>query len=68
MDMMKTSGLIHAYIRCGEFLKAKAANKKRRSSTNIGHWKVGMQLGSIEEGLCNYEAAIVHFREVVAEP
>ena len=74
MDMMETVELemlaeiylIRAYIGCGEFLKAKAAHKKRRS-TDKYHWVAGIQLGKIEEGLCNYEAAIAHFRKAVAE-
>ena len=63
MDMMETfdeeyfkaeTNLIRTYIRCGEFLKAKAAHKKRRSTDNydcIARW----QSGRIEEELCNYE-------------
>ena len=49
--------LIQAYIGFGEFLKAKAANEKRRS-TDIKERKVGMQSARIEEGLCNYGPAI----------
>ena len=75
MDMMETFELeiladvylIRAYIGCGEFLKAKAAHKKR-CSTDKFHWKTGIQeLGKIEVGLCNYESAITHFRKEVAE-
>ena len=74
MDMMKTfedefkaeTSLIAAYIGCGDFLKAEAADETRRS-TDINHWIDESQLGNIEEGLCNYEAAIPHYREVFAE-
>ena len=77
MDMMETLEekvqadsimyLIHAYIGCGEFLKAKAADKKRRSR-NIHDWTaVGLQSARIEEGLCNYKAAITHSREAVVD-
>jgi len=70
MDMMETfeeefqaeSNLICAYIGCGDFPKAKAVNKKRRS-TDI-NW---FQSGNIESGLCNYEAAIAHYRKFLAE-
>jgi len=70
MDMMETleeedqaeCNLIAAYIGCGEFLKAKDADKKRRST----YFVAGMHSGMIEEGLCNYKAAIAHFRKVVA--
>ena len=59
--------LVDAYIGCGEFLKAKAADEKRRSSpTHVYNWEAGLQLGRIEEGMCNYEAAIAHFRKVAA--
>jgi len=73
MDMVETfdeagqaeSNLIHAYIGCGEFLKAKAANEKRRS-TDKNHCLAMSQSGRIELGLCNDEAAIAHFRKAVA--
>jgi len=73
MDMMETFNekiqaeisLIYAYIGCGEFLKAKAAHKKHPRSFDIYQWV--FQAGTIAEGLCNYEAAIVHFRKVLAE-
>ena len=58
--------LVQAYIGCGEFLKAKAANEKYRSLTDINHGTAGVKSGRIEEGFCNYEAAIAHFREVAA--
>ena len=58
--------LIGAYIESGEFLKAKSANEKRRS-IDKDQWVVRLQSGSIEGGLCNYKAAIAHFREVIAE-
>jgi tetratricopeptide (TPR) repeat protein len=58
--------LIDAYIGCGKFLKAKSANEKHRS-TDIHDWLAGRQSGRIEEGRCNYKAAITHFREVVTE-
>ena len=58
--------LIRTYIGCGEFLKAKVADEKRRS-TDVDHWVAVLQSGRIEEGLCNHKAAIAHFREVVAE-
>ena len=75
MDAMKTleeeaqaeTILILAYIECGEFLKARAANKKRRPSTDIHDCFATWQSGRIEAGLCNYQAAIPYFREVVAE-
>ena len=57
--------LINAYIGCGEFLKAKAANEAR-ISIYVNRWEAGMESGRIEEGMCNYKAAIVHFRDVVA--
>jgi len=57
MDMMET---------IDEEDQAKATDAKRRS-THINDWEVGLQLGSIEEGLCDCEAAIVHFRKGVAE-
>ena len=74
MDMMETvrekvgveTNLINAYIGCGEFLKAKAAHKKCRSF-DMNRWVAEFQAGCIEEGLCNYEAAIIHYREVIAE-
>jgi tetratricopeptide (TPR) repeat protein len=60
--------LVRAYIGCGELLKAKAANKKRRRSTDKCDWvESRLQSGRIEKGLCNYKAAITHFREVAAE-
>ena len=69
MDIMETlkdedQAVIHliaAYIGCGEFLKAKTANKERRSN----HWTTRLQSGRIEKGMCNYEAAIAHFRKAV---
>jgi len=72
MDLMETVedeaqaeiNLITAYIGCGEFLKAKAADKKRRSCLMDGI--TGFQTGTIEKGLCNYEAAIAHFRKGIA--
>jgi hypothetical protein len=81
MDMMETFEqkvqaeilLINAYIGCGKFLKAKVANEARlsinvipRISMDVICWEVGMQSERIEEGLCNYKAAITHFRDVVA--
>ena len=76
MDMLETLeeegkmepflNLIEAYMNIGEFLKAKAADEKRRSSTNMNNWVAEMQSGQIEEGMCNYEAAIPHFRKVAA--
>jgi len=58
MDIMETlededqaeANFIAAYIGCGEFLKAKTANEKRRSN----HWTTRLQLGRIDEGMCNY--------------
>jgi len=49
MDMMETFEnkahaeieLIGAYMGFGEFLKAKAADKKRRRSTDMNHWLAG---------------------------
>lgn len=84
MDMMKTfedkykaetNLLIAAYIGCGEFLKAKADDEKRRCSTDMNDWTAEKQLAMqsvmqsvrIEEGLCNYEAAINHDRKWAAE-
>ena len=58
--------LIRAYIGCGEFLKAKAADEKCRS-TNGNDWLADLQSGKIEAGLCNYKAAIPHFRKGVVE-
>jgi tetratricopeptide (TPR) repeat protein len=58
--------LIQAYTQFGEFLKAKATNKKCLS-TDRNNWTAVMQSGEIEEGLCNYKAAIAHFRNGVAE-
>jgi len=74
MDMMKTFDeefqaemyLIEAYIGCGEFLKAKAANETRRS-THVKHWAARLQSGRIEDGLCKSKAAITHYRKVAAE-
>jgi len=74
VDMMETleeevqaeTNLIRAYIGCGEFLKAKAANKKR-ISTDINHFVDWFLSGRIEYGLCNYEAAIAHYRKYLAE-
>jgi len=43
--------LVQAYIGCGEFLKAKAANEKYRSLTDINHGTAGVKSGRIEEGL-----------------
>ena len=51
--------LIQAYIGCGEFLKAKAADEEHRSSNRY----LIIQSGRIEEGLCNYETAIDQYRE-----
>jgi len=73
MGMMETvededqaeTNLILAYIGCGEFLKAKAAHEKRRT-THIMDGITRLQSGMIEEGLCNYAAAIAHFRKVAA--
>ena len=56
--------LITAYIGCGEFLKAKAAYEKRRSS-NRRVLNFVLQSGRIEEGLRNYETAIDRYREDV---
>ena len=56
--------LIYAYIECGEFLKAKAVHMKRRSA-GINDCSAGWQPGRIEAGLCNYETASDHYREVV---
>jgi len=58
--------LIQAYTKFGEFLKAKATNKKRLSKDR-NNWIAVMQSGEIEEGLCNYKAAIAHFRKGVVE-
>jgi len=44
--------LINAFIGCGEFLKAKAADKKRRSTDIQNFVAVGLQSGRIEEGMC----------------
>jgi tetratricopeptide (TPR) repeat protein len=74
MDMMETveeknvltECLICAYIGCGDFLNANAAHKKCRSR-DIHDRTAGIQSGAIEEGLCNYKAAIVYFRKGVAE-
>ena len=74
MHMMKTFDedfqaemyLIEAYIGRGEFLKAKAANKIRRS-IDVKHWAARLQSGRIEDGLCNFKAAIIHYRKVAAE-
>ena len=49
--------LIAAYIGCGEFLKAKAAYEKHRSSNRYVS-NFGLQTGRIEEGLCNYDTAL----------
>jgi len=57
--------LILAYIECGEFLKAKAAHETRRSF-DMHRCRAEFQAGRIEEGLCNYEAAIANFRKAVA--
>jgi len=73
MDGMKTfeeevqveTNCIVAYIGCGEFLKAKVTDETRRS-TDVNHLTAGMQSGRIEEGLCNYKAAIAHCRKGVA--
>jgi len=65
-DVEAGTNLIGAYIGCGELLKAKAADEKRRS-TDINHWVAGPQSVRIEEGLCNYKAAINNFRKVVTE-
>jgi len=70
MDVIETllqaeTNLIDAYIGCGEFLKAKAADEKRRS-TDINERIAGLQSARIEEGMCNYKAAIAHSRKVVA--
>ena len=61
MDVMETleekakaeTCLIQAYIECGEFLKAKAANEKRRSIDIHDCLNVAWQSARIEEGLCN---------------
>jgi len=58
--------LVEAYMNIGEFLKAKAADEKRRL-TNIDCWSAEFQAGQIEAGMCNYEAAIYHYREGVTE-
>jgi hypothetical protein len=68
-DTMKTSEeeiqaevcLVDAYIGCGEFLKAKAT-KKNCLVSNVQHWMTAFEYGSIEKGLCNYEAALAHYR------
>mmetsp|Transcript_18258 Transcript_18258/g.27073 ORF Transcript_18258/g.27073 Transcript_18258/m.27073 type:complete len:148 (+) Transcript_18258:442-885(+) len=44
--------LIQAYTKFGEFLKAKAADKKRRSTDIQNFVAVGLQSGRIEEGMC----------------
>ena len=76
MDLMETFdekiqaeiSLIYSYIGCGEFLKAKAAHKKHpRSADIIDQWVPGFQSARIEEGMCNYQAAIALFRKVLAE-
>ena len=76
MDVIGTSeekveaetNLIFAYIECGEFLKAEAANKKRRRSTDKNDWvESRLQSGRIEKGLCKYKVAIPYLREVVAK-
>jgi tetratricopeptide (TPR) repeat protein len=81
MDMMEIfedgdkaqANLVRAYVECGEFLKAKATNKncyeflKANAANKKHHWMVDLQSGRIEEGLCNYKAAITHFRKAVAE-
>ena len=59
------TNLIHADIGCGDFLKAKAAHKKRRS-TDVNDWVAGWQSGRKRKDY-EYEAAIAHFREVVPE-
>jgi len=58
--------LVCAYIGCGEFLKATSAIE---NSFNMHRWvaRFSFHAGRIEEGLCNYEAAIAHFRKTVAE-
>jgi len=42
-DVEAEKNLIGACIGCGEFLKAKAADEKRRS-TDINHWVAGVVL------------------------
>ena len=65
-EMYAEEELIHAYIGCGEFLKAKAADKDRRSRDIRDCLNVAWQSARIEEGLCDYEAAIGRFREAAA--
>ena len=52
-EMYAEEELIHAYIGCGEFLKAKAADKNRRSTDIHDCLNVAWQSARIEEGLCN---------------
>ena len=55
--------LSSAYFECDELLKAKALNEKLLSmSTNV--WTLFLS-GRIESGMCNYEAAIDHFRNAI---
>ena len=53
--------LIHTYIEGGEFLTAKEVHDETRSlRTNVINWCLSVK---IEAGLCNYKAAIEHFRK-----
>jgi tetratricopeptide (TPR) repeat protein len=77
MDVMETfededkaqaeSYLVRAYFECYEFLKAKATDETLRS-TDISEPDCCVEVlsGRIEDGLCNYQAAVVYFRKAVA--
>lgn len=56
--------LSSAYVECDELLKAKALNEKLLSMGGTNVWTLFLS-GRMESGMCNYEAAIDHFRNAI---